>query len=278
MVRVFAEVLPKSLGQAMYRTNREMRKAAPPGVIFVKDPQDADLQILDVINMEGIAYLYKPDHYVMIQYCMPHPKEWLPLFRNARLVMSYYDLYAMTEADDFPFYRAPLGVDGNVFVATPMPRTYMCMTSGYDPGGEAIGECYDAAVRLGHKVVHLGPDLGYGNGFVSMNDISDNVLATLYSQSKYVSGLRFGEGFEMVMLEGLACGARPITFDLPCFRHWFDGHAIFVPYCWGEELTAILTDIFKQEPVPVSPEERAAVLDKFNWTTIFTEFWRRVLS
>src|SRR5579871_4583874 len=38
LMRVYAEVCPSWLGQAIYRVNREMRRYAPPGVEFVRDP------------------------------------------------------------------------------------------------------------------------------------------------------------------------------------------------------------------------------------------------
>lgn len=284
MLKVYAEVLPPTLGRGIHRINREMRKAAPPGTVFVTDHRKADIQILDVIGTGSFEYLRLPDSYALLQYCYlttetQDPEYWVPIFQGAKVVMSYYDLYALTGSIDFDFYRAPLGVDGKVFKPDEQKqRTYLIFTSGYEPAGEPIKECYDAATRLGYGVIHLGPHLDYGRGFMAINDINDATLAGLYSQCWYASGMRFGEGFELPVLEGLACGARPICFDTPGFRYWFNDHAVFVPECSGAELTSHLINVFSCRPTPISAHERAEVLDKFNWTTIFTEFWRRITA
>src|SRR6266511_4528244 len=146
--------------------------------------------------------------------------------------MSYYDLYGLTGRDDFSFYRAPLGVEGSVFYDRGLVRDAAVMTSGYVPAGEAIHECYEAVfgvLRGRHGgMVHLGPSF-WSDGSVEVAEgVSDDRLATLYSRCRYVSGLRRGEGFELPVIEGLACGARPVCFDNPCYREWFDGHAVFV--------------------------------------------------
>jgi glycosyltransferase involved in cell wall biosynthesis len=106
--------------------------------------------------------------------------------------------------------------------------------------------------------------------------IDDHRLAEYYSQARYVSGLRRGEGFELPVVEGLACGARPICFDLPCYTHWFAEHAVFVPESGQEELTDALTDIFRRTPRPVSPAERSRVLETFSWESICRGFWMRL--
>jgi hypothetical protein len=48
-VEVYADVVPASLGQAIHRVKRMLRRHAPPVVEFVDSPQVADVQILDVI-------------------------------------------------------------------------------------------------------------------------------------------------------------------------------------------------------------------------------------
>lgn len=301
-MRVYAEVCPSWLGQAIYRVNREMRRYAPPGVKFVRDPTRADLQVLDVIGMGSVEYLRRPDSYVLIQYCYLTTEDpklnrwlrrgagearppanraefWLPYFARSRLVMSYYDLPAAVGSDAFAFYHAPLGVDGGIFFDRKKARTACILTSGYEPQGEAIRECREAARRVNQPLIHLGPWFDFfGDGCLVVNGISDDELAGYYSQARYVSGLRRGEGFELPVVEGLACGARPVCFDQPCYRTWFEGHAVFVPELEAPELIECITAVLGQPAEPVSESERNQVLERFSWENIFGEFWRRVLE
>ncbi len=279
-MKVYAEVLPATLGRAMHRINRELRRQAPPEVEFVSHPAGADLQILDVIGVGSFAYLALDDH-VLLQHCYltaetHEPEWWLQRFRRARLVMSYHDLPALTGADDFPFYRAPWGVDGTVFADQGLTRSVGVLTSGYDADGEAIFECFEAAARLSIPAVHVGHDFGWP-GVRFLEGVSDTQLARCYSQARYVSGLRRGEGFELPVIEGLACGARPICFDTPCYRHWFDGHAVFVPELGSAELVEALVEVLMHQPAPVTMVEREALLNCFAWPRIFLGFWNRLM-
>lgn len=281
-MRVYAAVLPPTLGRAMYRINAELRRQAPSDVEFVANAAEADLQVLDVIGHGSFDYLKLPSH-VLLQHCYlttetQDPQYWLTRFHRARLIMSYHDLPALTGAHDFAFYRAPWGVDGTVFRNLGLPRTVAVLTTGHDHNGEAILECFSAARRLSLPVVHLGRNFGSANGVHCVEGVSDEELAVHYSRARYVSGLRRGEGFELPVLEGLACGARPICFDTPGYRHWFHEHAVFVPELAHDELIEALVEILARNPDPVTPEERAAVLERFNWHTIFGEFWSLLLG
>jgi glycosyltransferase involved in cell wall biosynthesis len=77
----------------------------------------------------------------------------------------------------------------------------------------------------------------------------------------------------MPVIEGLACGARPIVFDRPDMTHWYEGHAVFIPECSGPELVEVLTDLLKYNPTPVKETERAEILARFDWSTIVKRFW-----
>lgn len=281
-MRVFVEALPPTLGRAMHRINRELRKRAPEGVEFVSSPGEADLQILDVIGTVSLRHLYLPD-YVILQHCyltteQRDPQYWLPFLWEARLVMSYHDLYHLTGADDFPFYRSPWGVDGAVFRDSGLPRTCAVLTSGYDLSGEPIGECHDAAKAVGLPATHLGPALIRKDSFHAFNGVTDEKLSELYNRCPNVSGPRRGEGFELPVLEGLACGARPIFSDTAGYRYWFGDHAVYLAELPPEELTRALIDVSLRKPEPVEQEERKRVLERLDWSRIFDDFWLRVLE
>jgi glycosyltransferase involved in cell wall biosynthesis len=266
----------------MYRINTELRRHAPAAVQFVSKTAEADLQILDVIGLGSFEYLKMPSH-ALLQHCFmttetQDARYWLSRFRTARLVMSYLDLPSLTGVSDFSFYRAPWGVDGVVFRSFDVPRDLGILTTGYDPNGEAIFECFKAARRVNLPVVHVGGNFGPIGGVRYIENVTDEELATYYSRARYVSGLRRGEGFELPVLEGLVCGARPICFDTAGYRHWFGDHAVFVPECSPARLTDVLAGILGRAPVPVTTKERAAVLERFSWRTVFQEFWSRLLG
>jgi glycosyltransferase involved in cell wall biosynthesis len=287
LMRVYMEVQPPTLSRAMHRVNTALREYAPAEIEFAPTPHVADLQVLHVIGMGSLEYLAR-EQYVLLQYCFLTTEQpasgcreafWLSLFRAARLVMSYYDLPSLVGSPDFPFYRTPLGVDGTVFHdRRHLPRPACVLTTGHEASGEAIRECREAAARVNQPMIHVGSDFDFmGDGCLVVNGVSDDRMAELYSEARYVSGLRRGEGFELPIIEGLACGARPICFNQPAYRHWFDDHAVFVPETDSITLTEAIAEVLHTTPRPVSPSEREQVLSRFSWKRICEDFWARVL-
>lgn len=278
---------PWNLSHAMFRVARALRNAAPDGVRIVTDEREADLRVLHVIGFEALA---ERGDVAVIQYCvsMAAPPEsariWWPLWARARAVWSYYDLSAaMPPAARF--YHAPLGVDAETFKFSEGHRDIGVLTSGFvhGPGAEAIEEVSLAAERCGLTVRHLGPnpvgmERGLGAHWSTMLGVKDDVLADCYGRSRWVSGLRHVEGFELPVIEGLACGARPIVFDRPDMRAWYDGLAEFVPECEGDALVDALTAVLRRRPRPVTAQERAAVVARFDWRAVAEGFWRAALA
>lgn len=273
---------PHTMSQAMFRVERALRAYAPSSLEFVDKISDAELVVQHVIGPDTLQAT-KPANYAVIQYCYQTAggtePEWKAHWRSARAVWSYYDLPTSN------LYRAPLGVDGSVFFPQVLKKDITVMTSGYvhGLGAEAIEEPALAARAVGGRAMHLGPQTvqnmkRYPKGWLQVTGVTDEQLCVLYNHAGYVSGLRHVEGFELPALEGLACGRRPILFDRPEMRNWYNGHAVFVPECSGEELVERLTNIFLQDPTPVTDDERACVLDRFSWEAITRGFWKAVLS
>lgn len=289
-MKVFLEPTCVPCSRAMHRVAAALRRHAPPNVEVVRRRAAADLQVLHAIG----PLLPAPDKpYAIIQYCLTtaegwDEREWRHAWTEARLVWSYYDL-----ADRMPsgarFYFAPLGVDA-VFAAGPRRtgngRDVGVVTSGYvsGAGAEAIEEVAEAARRLGLRVFHLGPKRPEGMAermektWVSGEDIEDEELALWYSRARWVSGLRHGEGYELPVIEGLACGARPIVFDRPDMRRWYDGLATLVPECSGGALVEALVEVLAQGPLLVAEWEREEVVRTFDWRVIAEGFWSRLLE
>jgi hypothetical protein len=273
--------------RAMVRVADALVHYAPADVIFSRRPEDADVQILHAIGHDALATL-KAKEYVIIQYCMlaEHVNgrnevtrsSWADIWDGARFVWSYYDLQGRT--GQTPFYFAPLGVDEHTFRQINLLRDCV-MTSGYvsGPGAEPIEEMSLAAEKLEMPIIHLGPHTVEGMKYYPKRrtaylNIEDDTLCRLYNQTRWVSGMRYVEGFELPVLEGLACGARPIVFDRPDMRQWYNGHVVFVPETSGLELQQILQNVLQSKPFPVTMDERNTVLEKFNWRKIAVGFWR----
>lgn len=269
--------------RAMVRVAKALTAHVPPGVTVVDRREDADLVVSHVIGPDPIPAYDE----VVIQYCLDSAgldyDRWHERWVNAKLTWSYYDLPTIVGRNGFAFYHAPLGVDA------PFTKPFIdgsragVMTSGYvsGPKGEAIEEVAVAAHTLGIPIVHLGPEGIAGMTtkipMRSILGIPDGPLANQYRQVKWVSGLRHVEGFELPALEGLCCGARPIVFDRADMRQWYDGHAVFVPECSGEELIGHLVNVLLSEPSPVLADERAWAAERFDWGPIARGFWERAL-
>jgi hypothetical protein len=253
---------------------------APPNVRIVDAPgQGEDLVVADIFSPASLQRVV-PGKRTVLLFHGPVMPTYLPQMRDALLVVGFLDLPSMVQSDDFRFLRSPWGVDGSVFYPRQSAtRDMMVLTTGEDCQGEPIRECLNAgriARGLSGQSIQVGYPFDWNTGPMIMRDILDEQLAWCYSKVRYVSGLRRGPGFELPVVEGLACGARPVCFDQPWYRHWFEGHAVFIPE--EENPTSSLVEVFKRDPEPVTEAERQIVLDKFSWPSIAGRFWGRVLE
>lgn len=282
-MRVFAH--PTGIySPAMLRVASALARYAPPEIEVVAREADADVVVSHVF--ESPFSPAKPE--IVIQYCFgglsTALEVWMARWRRALTVWSYYDLPYLTQQNGFPFYHAPLGVD-RVFTEPfeDRERDLDIMTSGFvtGPDAEAIEEVAMVAWMLNLQHVHLGPPKVDGMkvqiDLRSINGVNDRKLASYYQRCKWVSGLRHVEGFELPALEGLCCGARPIVFDRPEMRQWYNGHAVFIPECSGTELVKYLLDVLADDPEPVTRDEREWAAERFDWKPIVENLWKRVL-
>lgn len=292
-MRVFAEV-PPGLSRAMERVTAALKLSAPPGVEFVTDRRDAHLTILHVIGYPETETAVKHlraggQNYAIIQYCMrstqkPNTRDWAEIWRGADLIWTYYDLPELMKADNYfdpslELYIAPLGVDP-VFRDRPIQevKSWTIMTSGFVAESESVLECAKAVARVSGRQFHLGPRTVCPDAVMCGTGIGDPTLAEVYTRSCWVAGLRRAEGFEMPAAEGLCCGARPIMFDAPHYRKWFDPWATFIPEGTFDEVVESLVSVFESGCLLVSEEERQAALARFDWKTICDGFWEGVLN
>lgn len=294
MLKVF--LTPQAgLSRAMDRVAKNLIVYMGHGIQPVNLQEDADLELLHVIGYpETVAAIDRitsaGKKYGVIQYCLrstqePNTEKWLDIWKGAEIVWSYYDLdQACKEDQQFVgaralsrFYISPLGADAKVFQPVPSKRPYAILTSGYIPETEGVLEAELATQECGMKMVHLGPvDDRYGSHVRTVLNISDPQLAEQYSLCRYVAGLRRVEGFELPAAEGLLCGARPIMFDRPHYRRWFENLADFIPEGTGPEVVEYLIEKFREPESNVTKDQLQEAVKRFNWETIIGGFWAKL--
>ena len=285
------------LSKAMDRVVKHLSHWAPDYVNIVDAPEDADLVVLHVINYPETEQAIRRlkalgKKYAMIQYCLrttqePSVVNWLPIWNDAEFVWSYYDLPALCMEDGllFPetisFMYAPLGVDQSKFNKglSLAKYPYKVLTTGTVTIPETIDLVNNACAIAHGTHAHVGiltekPGNFDESSVHYVNEISDDSLAQLLRQTEYVCGLRRIEGFELPAAEGLLCGAVPILFDRPHYRHWFgDFGALFIKEGTDEEILLELTHIFNHQKTFWPPRDIEGAKKLFNWRTISEAFW-----
>lgn len=276
--------------KAISRVVTALRRYIPKKYELVYGEQNADLVVVCAYgHRRSLKYyteklLAQKKKYSVIQLCLrstPNPKteDWIPIWEKAQLVWSYYDLPKLCKEDKnkarFNFYYGPLGLDSEVFKETPHRRKFIIAGTGTGSrfSDECKNEVISAAKEIGKSVFQLGYGARSGNVAYS-NGMEDELLARYYSQCEFVSGLHRIEGFELPVIEGLLCGARPICFDTSHFRHWFGKLAEFIPE--DNNVSESIRKLFVKGAKPVSEKEKKYVKTHFNWKTITKEFWKRL--
>jgi hypothetical protein len=285
---------PPQPSRGLQRIESALRRYAPVSVEIVDNEDDADLVVLYAIGRvqaitaraEWLTSLGKK--YAVIQCCLrstqkPHVYDWYDLWDESSVTWSYYDLNRACEEDDSNyrvpnFHHAPLGVDPAIFYPRDELRHLAITTTGLSYLSESVRECWLAARQSFKSAAHLGPVRQRGHRVEVFNDLGDDQVAQLYSSSKFVSGLRRKEGFELPAAEGLCCGARPILFDTYDYRKWYEPWGIFIREGSRQEVIDQLTQIFLSKYEPVTEQEIAAARERFNWERIVGGFYGRCLG
>ena len=290
-MKVFAEPLIENF--CINRISHALKDYAPENIKFVGKEEGANLVIHFVHGHRKRVWWKicrlkeKGCNSAIVQLQLkdtanPETKDWLEIWENSKLTWSYYNLPQICIDEGTPtkfnFYHAPLGVDGDKFKDFDLERNYIIGIHSKGWSRESMREVVAAAREVGKTVLNFEDEKDYGEGVEYTGRIKDNDLkmAYHYSKCKYVSGLRRPEGFELPVIEGLMCGARPIVFDLPCYRQWYDGLAEFIPSEGRAVIIPALVELFKKDPKPVTEEEKELVKEKFNWEKIARGFWKRI--
>lgn len=283
----------QGLSRGITRVTDALVKHAPSYIKFVDSDQNADLVLIHAIGYAQTAMTVerlqaRSQTYGLIQYFLrtterPLVRGWLPLWEKAHVLWSYLNLKSLTEEEGrnpWPtvnFYHAPLGVDPEIFQPLGnQQKRYKIFTSGSIAHTETVAEAALATERVNGLQCHLGPEMFLGPHVRCYTGINDERLAYEYTMSEFVSGLRRKEGFELPVIEGLLCGARPIVYDQPHYRDWYNEFAEFIPEGSFDEVVDSLTHLFTEGPRPVTEAERQSVAQYFDWKKIISEFWRQV--
>jgi glycosyltransferase involved in cell wall biosynthesis len=276
-LKVYARI-HEPAGHVIYRINREFVKRAPESVEFVDYPKQADIQIVHCLGAGSLTKIWN-NRYVLIQHNLLNSDiksiaVWLGIFNRALLVVSYMNLPLILKTNTFNFHLTQWGVDTSVFRNLAQRRSKAILTTGWSLDEEGIRECYMAIKRTHKTMVNVGDDFQFGNGFSAVSRLTDKELCELYNDCEFVSGLRFKEGFEVSVIEGLACGCRPICFDMPVYRNWFEDLACYVPHYQGSQLSDYIETVLRNKAKPVSNDELERVKKTFDWESIAGQFWK----
>lgn len=277
---------------AMTRISHALKKYIPLSVQLVNSEDEADLVVIYVYGLRRAVrwhterLLAKGKKYAIVQMVIrgtPNPKteDWLPIWQKALVVWSYYNLHELCKEDgnvsNFNFYYAPLGVDSNMFSETKSKKKFIIACGGYKRSYESIHEIISAARSVNENIFHVGTPIYKGEDISHSDGMPDSELAKRYSECEFVSGLRRHEGFEMLVIEGLLCGARPICYDRPHYRHWFGEFAEFISERNDVVVISELIKLFMDGARDVTEVEKEVVKRRFNWKNIAEGFWRKII-
>lgn len=276
-IKIFFENQEKNLWNN--DNNINLKRYAHNRIDFVDNPSNADLQIVNITRLSDINKI-KCSKYIVLFHCRGEWSEeniekYRKLFDEAIFVYSHQDLKAELPDSKFLFKRGPWGTDDwNFYTDSNVKRKFKVINTGLVAETEAIKECLDACEELDVNQVHIGLNLWYKSPkYFYTSNLSVEEMRGAYNSAEFVSGMRRIEGFEKPVIEGLLCGARPICFDTPLFRYWYDGLAEFVPECAPEELTKHLVKVFKDGARPVTDSEKELAIKRFGWKNVAINFW-----
>jgi len=282
----------KDLGRAMHNIALQIFKYKPDWVEETKDYNQCDLVIEHIIGDHFSSPFYqdkalsqriKNKPFVLFLYCfgcpVGHAKnsaffKWI--FDNAKMIHTYLplDIHGFGGYDNIHY--SPIGYNHESYYYSPtIKQKKSIMATGYVSSYEAIEEVYSAAQKSNNVMHHVGHNFRWDKKtYKHYEKIPDKTMRDLYLQSKYISGLRRGEGFEIPVLEGAACGARPLVFDNPHY-YWFEKFAIFIEESDFDSVRQQIYDIIiRDEDVTVEEETRNYIRETFAWDVVAPLFWQ----
>lgn len=265
-------------GIAFKRISKALRDYSPEDIQWVESPFNADIVLLNALG-DLPRWLLDMKNKVIIPHVVATmhrtaDTNWIDEYKKALLTISFHPLHEYY-GNGFNFLHTPLGADSRTFYRKPeLTREFKIITTGHIAETESIDKLYLACKRLNTFMIHTGQNFGYESAYYKyLNYMKDSDLADVLNSTQYVSCLRAYEGFEMLGVEGLFCGARPIVFDLPTYQ-WYKGHGIFIKQ--DEYIVDSLVEILSQAPKEISPDEYLEITTKFSWDIIVQNIFKRI--
>lgn len=200
-------------------------------------------------------------------------------FNKSKCVFGFLD-FSKTVNADYNYIRMPWGVDPNTFMELPdiKERPFDIYTWGASikPDEEGILSLYKAMKQVDGKMLHSGIDYGLEAPWYTFVPPADTYagVAERLNRARFANALRREEGFELMGIQGALCGAKPLYFDLPCYRYWFDKFGIFVSQ---DNAVEDLVKVFSED-VSVPAEDKKYVIDNFSWDNVAKIFWGNILE
>jgi glycosyltransferase involved in cell wall biosynthesis len=272
IIRVW-DFLHKNWGKVFKKISDQLRKHAPANIEWVENREESDLQLIPVIGSGEFLEAKKCSRPIIWQHCyytanhehVDYPSLW----EKSPLVMSFHPLDTYTDKK-FNFYRTPLGADPTIYKATGDDKSKLVFTTGHVAETECIDLLYEACKRINGCMFHTGENFQNKRGWLSkhyqwLKYMSEEELSNMLSQCKYVLAARLVEGFEVMGVEALLAGTRPIVPDLPTYD-FYKGFAEFINP--NLDITEQLAEILKKEPRPFSSDEFIEIHKKFDWANI----------
>lgn len=213
--------------------------------------------------------------------------------------ISFQPLDALYPAGGFDFYHMPWGADRTRFTAdgAPAERKPHVVLVGDHTEHETHGELLFAAAHVGVRVRHIAahptlctrcraePTSLLCRPLANLGDRapcdwydhvggSDELLLRELRTAAYASALRKFEGFELIGIEALFCGARPLVYDL---NDWYKEHAIVVPS--GLEAGALfeaLQTALRTPAAPVEDDELRALHAAYSWQALVPRMFEHI--
>lgn len=249
-------------------------------------PDRADINIIQVIGPGEAPVIDKySKSAVLMQHCYetacPDSTDYSSLWERCLLVTSFNNLPTYTNKK-FPFLHMPLGADVDVFKFQDKERICKVFTTGHVAETECIDLLYKACQTTNQKFAHTGENFNFDvANYFFLPYMSDENLVDVLNKTECTFCMRLIEGFEMLGVEGLLCGARPIVPDLPCYD-WYRkfGYTIRVKNKTNEEIVNQIELLLEKDvEIPVvSKEEMLEIKNIFDWDIVLYNMFKEIES
>ena len=262
-------------GVVFKKISTYLRKYSPDWIQWTNNMNESDLQIVHVVGTGECSIMDTCKNLIVFQQCYSTAQadivSYDTYWERSILSISFHPLNEYTHKK-FNFLRTPLGADPTIFRQRPVQKLFDVCVTGYVPETECIDKLYTAVSTSGKKMIHTGQDFSKIFGwspqhYLYRTFMPEEKLAETLCQSRYVSCMRLEEGFEVMGVEGLMCGTRPIVPNLRTYD-FYKEHAEFVDVSNPNLIVDQLIKILNTEPKPIDQNEMQTIVHTFSWKNI----------